>query len=765
MSKHPLSKALILCLFVLGAIGQALAQAEVPTEVQNLFGSAFKEEKTVPRGTFAKALAGFLQIAPSKSEKCFKNLKKGAPENRAVCALKKAKIITGKTFKPKNKTTFEFAVQTLCRAGKWTKKKTWKACSDYAKEHGLFAAPFPEKPSKRKKITYGQLALLMSRLEQASESPPPAPSSREIPDIPETPLSFTPVPEAQISTNFFANILLKNPLPNRFYQHEIYFLEGQLVNQAAEEIFIFLCREGEGCENSIDFLGDTTDSGSKFKIPVHFQETGNFQIGVIVGRAGQSRVESVSVLPAPDIAEGGTAAAELSVEYKEGKTVFSWNGSGDFFARLTVFQNEKRRDYLFRQGTKSFSPESADFEGFQKGGAFWFVTHDTAQSDLQSMKLTAQDFRKIEDEEIQAKSLQEVYSGTPVAFRFVARSLAPISKKAAFTFPDGHVEEINFAENDLSAGKEFKIEHTLKFPGTYIFEVNNPQGSAVVNVPIFVGTEIPLIPDYFALHPQELDTSPLKNLDKAREELLSLVNKDRRDNGLLPATLIPQLNSIAQAHSQNMVDKNFFGHVDPSGFSPEDRRKKVKYPASIRENLAKAGDLEGVERGLMRSPVHRAAILDPKMTRVGLGIAKNDEGYLITTQNFSADPLSANDMPGLEDSLFEKASEKRAANSFPSVAHETALREAARAWSSRMQAGSFFGLTDLLSGDSALSLARDRGIKSSLQIHIVKVSEKDQLAEELVKQAGLLDAENRNVGIGLAVSELGELYMTAFYTP
>ena len=33
------------------------------------------------------------------------------------------------------------------------------------------------------------------------------------------------------------------------------------------------------------------------------------------------------------------------------------------------------------------------------------------------------------------------------------------------------------------------------------------------------------------------------------------------------------LNKLAQDHSQNMINKNFFGHVDPSGKSPNDRAR------------------------------------------------------------------------------------------------------------------------------------------------------------------------------------------------
>lgn len=772
MKNQTFTKGIIVALFALGIIVTSVSARTEISEIQTLFGTAYSEGKTVPNRIFAEALAEFLKLPSSQDSKCFKDLKKGDVLNSSICALKKAKFFTGgkKTkFKPKSKVTWKFAIASLCRAGKWTKQKTWKDCLEYAKEHNFLAPPLSKKPSQKKKITYGELSELMARslvigaAETVLPVPPVPPPAPEIPERETSELSFTPFDEKTIAANFFTGILLENPLPNHFYQDEVYFLSGTLIGATAEEVFVFLCQDGAGCENSIDFIEETTNLGTRFKIPIHFRKVGNFQIGVIVGRSGQSRVENISVLPNPPISEGGQAPTELSIKYEEGKANFSWNGSGNF-ARLTIFQNENRKDYLFRQGIKSFTPESKDFKGFQKGAAFWLVTQDTTASPQTPVTLTIQDFRKIEAEEIQVKNLQEVFSGAPAQFIFQAKSLAPISKKAALTLPDGQVQEINFAENDLSAGKEFKIESILVHPGTYIFEVNNPQGSAVVNVPIFVGTEIPLLPDYFALNPAELDPTPLNDIGKARNELLALINNDRKSNGLLAVVLINELNSIAQAHSANMVNQNFFGHVDPGGLSPEDRRKKVKYQTSIRENLAKAGDLDGVEHGLMRSPIHRAAIIDPKMTRVGLGIAKNEEGYFIVTQNFSADPVFQSDLSGIEDQLFSKSSEKRSADSLPSITHEATLRDVAREWSTNMRQKGFFGISDS-EGNSVLNTARSRGIKSSLQIHIVKVSEKNQLEEELLKQTGLQDSENRNIGIGLAVSDVGELYMTTLYTP
>ena len=77
-------------------------------------------------------------------------------------------------------------------------------------------------------------------------------------------------------------------------------------------------------------------------------------------------------------------------------------------------------------------------------------------------------------------------------------------------------------------------------------------------MPIYVGSGIPLLPDFFALNKAKLDKTPIQNLTEARQKLLSLINTDRANHSLPPVSLSNELNAIAQGHSDNMVKLNFF---------------------------------------------------------------------------------------------------------------------------------------------------------------------------------------------------------------
>lgn len=773
-------------LLLANALGSIPVEAQFfPEPAANYFGNTYKPSKTVPKRIFAEALQTFLEIQElPKKEACYKDVKK-TEAHAAICALRKAKIFTGSKkikFYPNAKTTWKFALQNLCQRGtNPPKKKTLSACKTHYAKLGFI----PKNVKLDKAPTYLELETFMEKLAEGvfpnggsvgmqrptpteeppaglPPSPPPAESGPlNVPARAPALAVASPHPASTISQTFFTNIVLDAPLPNHFYLDEVYFIEGRL-NQAADEIFLFLCRDGQGCDSSIDFVEDTTQNGTRFKVGVHFKEAGNFQIGMIPGRSGSSPVSNISVLPEPPAQTGGQVPTGLSAAYRRGKPTFTWNGSNEL-TRLVIFQNQKRRDYLFRQNTTSYSPSSADFEGFKKGQAGWLVFGNAAATATQELRLGIQDFYKADATAVEIRELNELLT-QPGELVFTAKALKKISKKAAVTLPNGTVSEFEIAGSDIAAGNDIRITRNLASTGTYIFEVNDPEGGAVVNVPIYVGNEFPLLPDYFALHPPVLETAPIVSLSQSRQELISLINADRGAHGLSSVSLSEPLNIVAQAHSEDMVSRSFFGHVNPSGQAPDDRRKAANYRASIRENLAKSTSLQAAEQGLMRSPIHRDALLDPSMTRVGLGITKNSEGYVIVTQNFSADPISLGDLPNLGNELFDAANMKRGTLGLDGLAHSNLLRQISQNWSSRMAVENFFGVTDN-QGGKLVDYARNQGVNSSMQIHVVKVSEPSLLGEQLSKQSGLSTSSHTQIGVGLSMNDIGELYMTTLYTP
>lgn len=123
-------------------------------------------------------------------------------------------------------------------------------------------------------------------------------------------------------------------------------------------------------------------------------------------------------------------------------------------------------------------------------------------------------------------------------------------------------------------------------------------------------------------------------------QMLNFLNRDRKDFGLLPLTMQFDLRDVARQHSKDMARKDYFDHVNFRGDTPADRLAVARVTDSTTgENLAKIGGypepVKEAEEGLMKSPGHRANILNKEFNCVGIGIVKSKDGVLYFTQNFA----------------------------------------------------------------------------------------------------------------------------------
>lgn len=673
---------------------------------------------------------------------------------------------------------FKSAITGLCKEYNWVAKKNFTACKTFARKKGILKDFGKLKSADT--VDSAQYSLLAERAAQlkpaqlrgSAEAPISAAGNEKPPAAALfVKQNFTPVTDTLIAENTFAGVALAESVPSRFYRDEVYFVNGVLTGDQAgkTEAFVFLCGESSDCKNSRNILGDVTDG--RFSIPVHFDECGNFSIGIIPGRSGQSRIEDISVLCEDPPREAGAAVsapAKLPLKpiqkYARGRTIFSLPGAARGFVRLVIFQNNLRRDYLFRQKQiREFAPDSKDFKNFRAGEAGWLVEQDETASPVQSINLVTQEFHKIDANAVQIKTLPEIFAA-PGHFIFSAKALAAVSHKGAFTLPQGNVTEFKFSEQDAAPGDNLRLEADLNSEGIYIFEINNPLGAAIINVPVYVGDVTPLLPDIFALTEETPDKTTVKDLKKARREFLKMINSDRKAHGLSAVSLNEELNSIAQQHSVDMVKRAYFSHVNPDGLNPDARRRKAKYPAGIRENLGKAAVITLVEAGLMRSPIHRAAILDPNMTRVGLGIEKDSEGYFITTQNFSSDPLTEEEKPAFKEKIINTLNNFRASQNIKALAPDALLEKTAKEWSDTMVKEKFFGTASPDGHDSLVAHSRTNGIQTRLQATVMQSSDQNNIIEVLKQNEASTNAAHSRIGIGISINGGGEIHVTAIFT-
>lgn len=132
---------------------------------------------------------------------------------------------------------------------------------------------------------------------------------------------------------------------------------------------------------------------------------------------------------------------------------------------------------------------------------------------------------------------------------------------------------------------------------------------------------------------------PSEPAPAAEERLLALVNQARTDAGLAPLTRDPDLDAIARAWSTHLATEGLslahnpdyasqipsgasrwaenVGHMDPSGASAEDVAATI-------------------HAAWMDSPGHRANLLDPALTHIGIGVASSPDHGWYLTQDFAA---------------------------------------------------------------------------------------------------------------------------------
>ena len=117
-----------------------------------------------------------------------------------------------------------------------------------------------------------------------------------------------------------------------------------------------------------------------------------------------------------------------------------------------------------------------------------------------------------------------------------------------------------------------------------------------------------------------------------------LVNQSRVNAGLDPLENDPVIAEVARRHSEEMRDLGYFSHVDPEGMDVADRlhAASIQFSAAA-ENLIRVENATNpggyAHDRLMASAAHRANILDPRFTRIGIGAARRGDTWWIT-ENF-----------------------------------------------------------------------------------------------------------------------------------
>lgn len=140
----------------------------------------------------------------------------------------------------------------------------------------------------------------------------------------------------------------------------------------------------------------------------------------------------------------------------------------------------------------------------------------------------------------------------------------------------------------------------------------------------------------------------IEHSDEIEKLILELVNENRRKAGggtLKDLNWDETLHSTARNHSDDMLARHFFEHVNPDGLAAADRialahrqlvgltGENIWMQSGYTPNEARK-TAELIVKGWMESPGHRENILRPEYTHLGVGVSIKG-GEVRATQNFA----------------------------------------------------------------------------------------------------------------------------------
>ena len=110
-------------------------------------------------------------------------------------------------------------------------------------------------------------------------------------------------------------------------------------------------------------------------------------------------------------------------------------------------------------------------------------------------------------------------------------------------------------------------------------------------------------------------------LDPREERTLRLHNETRKNQGIKPLCVHPELTRAARFHSDEMIKKDYFRHGNVERRLERFGYNWLTYGENIGMGSGPKGSPESVFKGWMESSGHRANILDKDFREVGIGVA------------------------------------------------------------------------------------------------------------------------------------------------
>lgn len=194
----------------------------------------------------------------------------------------------------------------------------------------------------------------------------------------------------------------------------------------------------------------------------------------------------------------------------------------------------------------------------------------------------------------------------------------------------------------LMCGMALYIPQKVDAQGTNVHVVQKGESMWKISVKYQIGlSEIikanPTVHNPAMIYPnQKLNIPNIDNVKNVENEVLALVNEERAKVGLKPLEMDWELARVARMKSQDMAEKGYFSHTSPTYGSPFDMMKQfgIQFKGAG-ENIASGQRTpQEVMNSWMNSQGHRANILKPEFTHLGVGYFRGGQYGHMWTQMF-----------------------------------------------------------------------------------------------------------------------------------
>lgn len=435
-------------------------------------------------------------------------------------------------------------------------------------------------------------------------------------------------------TDTWTGLTLDEPLPGLFLPGELLAVSGQAVEGTVRAVLY----RGDDIIASQDIAVDG-DGRWAATLGLPAGVTG---IALFAPGAESSSVAAIAVLPAaleapaagatPAQLAGGslqattspTGEAQLQLQHTavastQGRTVYRFTLSQPGATNVVLYSTSALLSFgsTARTLLAGFGPGSISVQADAALSATPFTMdrytpwQPVAQATLQAVAALPGTVRS----GAQATPLPTVASaGSPIAFQL--RSPVPLAPQLYATLPGGAVQALPLSVTTVGSSTTADISFTPPSAGSYQLEVNDEQGLAVINIPLYAPEVLPLLPS-------SLD-APV-----ATDDVLAYVNTQRAAQGMGPLVGDDSLMRLAQRKANDMLARGYVAHVDPDGKDINDLRATEGVRHSLAENIALERNTARALAGLWYSGSHRRTWLQPGASAAGWATVPQGSGTLL----------------------------------------------------------------------------------------------------------------------------------------